>query len=279
VTAVTTAGAATQQSSASPDASGSDDSPGGDATAAAGEDATAVSGGVGSISGGSTDVPRQAVSTVPPPPPGKTPVIDPTTIADPGAAPPPNDGQGGGSGGDATALQLAIDLDSATPGIQTTRDIAVGDIVRVGVVVLNVPAGPGISAFNFEVDYDKTKAVAPTYAGGEATDRNPDLNDDAVGAGWSCLPAPQGDLDDEGGTEGDGNPATGQAFLSCFVSDGNKTGTVVVATIEFHAVAAGTLSLSLSNVNIGVGDGIEVARCGDSDAHVVPCAGATLTVR
>lgn len=253
---------------------------GGPATAAANDDATAVSGSADGVSGGGTDVPRQAVGTLPPPPPGKTPAIDPTTIADPGDDAAPSGGGGGSSGGPApNALQLALDLDAATPGIQSTRTVAVGDVIRVAVVVLNIPAGPGLSAFNFEVDYDRTKVVAPTFAGGEADDRNPDLNDAAVGDGWTCLPAPQGDLDDPGGIDGDGDPATGQAFLSCFAASGNTTGSAVVATIEMHAIAAGTAALSLARVNVAVGDGIEIARCADSDQFVVPCAGATLTVQ
>lgn len=246
---------------------------GGDATMTSG-DATAISGGAGSISGGDTSVPRQAVSTVPPPPAGKMPVIDPTTVAGPEGPPPSSD-----PGVDPNALQLAVDLDASTPGIQTTREVAVGDVFRVAVVILNVPAGAGLAAFNFELDYDKTKVVAPSFAGGESTDRNPDLNQAALGGGWTCLPAPQGDLDDEGGIQGDGDPATGQAYLSCFTAEGSKTGNLVVATIEMHAVAAGSVTFSLRGVNVGVSDGMEIARCSDSAALVVPCTGATVTVR
>jgi hypothetical protein len=266
---------------AQPTAATSDTSVAGDeggATPIAGDDATAVSGGPGGITGGATDTPRQAVSTIPPPPAGKTPAVDPTTIADPGGAPASGgDGSGGGAP-DPNALQLAVDLDAATPGIQSTRDIAPGDVIRAAIVILNVPAGPGISAFNFELDYDRTKVAAPTYAGGAASDRNPDLNEAGVGDGWTCLPAPQGDLDDEGGIEGDADPATGQAFLSCFAADGAATGNVVLATIELHGIGSGATSLDLTHVNVGVGDGIEIARCADSDEHVVPCTAARVTV-
>jgi hypothetical protein len=227
---------------------------------------------VDSVTGGDASQPREAVSTLPPPPPGTTPVIDPTTIAAPDGPPPATD-----PGVDPNALQLAVDLDAAAPGIQSTRDVAVGDVFRVAVVVLNIPDNAGLAAFNFELDYDRGVVIAPTFAGGEATDRNPDLNQIGVGADWSCLPAPQGDLDDAGGIEGDGNPSTGQAFLSCFTTGAGNTGDIVLATIEFHAVAAGSLTLDLANVNVGTNID-EIARCGDSDEHVVPCTGAQLKV-
>ena len=237
-------------------------------------DSTAISGGIDSVSGGDASLPRQVVSTIPAPPPGKTPIIDPTSIAEPE---PPAPGSGGG-GIDPNALQLVIDLDASTPGIQATRDVAAGDVFRVAVVILNVPAGPGLDAFNFEVDYPHDTIVAPSFAGGESIDRNPDFNQAGLGSGWSCLPAPQGDLDDEGGLNGDSDPSIGQAFLSCFALQSAKTGNIVIATIEFHAAQAGTASLILSNVNAAHG-GQEFARCPGATEFVVPCSGATVTVK
>jgi hypothetical protein len=250
--------------------------PGGGAPGGSSFDKTATGGDLPpEIGGGSTDATPQFVETPPPPPPGVTPQVDSTVIAPPD--PPSND------------LQLLIDLDASTPGIQSTRDVKVGDVFRASVVIVNAPqfendAG-GIGAFNFNLNYDKTKIIAPSIAGGPSTNRNPMLNMAALGgdaAGWSCLPAPEGDLDDPGGIPGDGVPGTGQAFLSCFTpGTGHEGGTIVLATIEFHAVATGSSNLALSEVELSGGSlFIAFAHCnGDSVGPFVPCAPATVNVR
>src|SRR5581483_4713773 len=162
--------------------------------------------------GGRITDPPHVISTIPAPPADAQPSIDPLTIA----SPEPVDGQ---------QPHAIIDLDAAAPGIQSTRTVHVGDIVRIGVVLVGVPAYDanaktgGLAAFNFVVNYDLTKILAPTIAGGSTIARNPRPNVAALGgsdAKWSCLPAPEGDTDEPGGIDGDGDPATGQAFLSCF---------------------------------------------------------------
>jgi hypothetical protein len=219
----------------------------------------------GDIAGGDPSQPRQPVGSVPTPPPGAA--VDPPAIA------PPNPS--------ATGLQMLLDLDASTPGIQTSRTVSVGDVFRVAVVVTNVPP-EGVSAFNFFLNYDKTKVVAPTYTGGSSNDRNPDLNNDALGEGWTCLPAPEGDTDDPGGISGDGNPATGQALLSCFLLDSAPSGTLVLATVEFHAIASGSVPMTINGVALAGGPTINTfGRC-EADADTgpaIPCTGATVTVK
>jgi hypothetical protein len=181
-------------------------------------------------------------------------------------------------------IALLIDLDAATPQTESSREVSVGETIRIAVVLANAPE-PGVAAFNFNVDYDRRRAIAPTIADGKATDRNPDLNAGALGghaAGWQCLPAPQGDLDDPGGIEGDGLPDTGEAFLSCFTpATGTATGDLVLATLDLGAIAPGTLALRLRRVSISASDFTPVARCpGDPGAGPeVPCEEATLTIR
>ena len=239
-------------------------------------DATAIGSGVGSVSGGDPSQPRQIVSTIPAPPKGYTPVVDPTLTPVPAGTDPTEVAE-------TPEFRLAIDLDLTTPGIQGTRDINVGDTILAGVYIENMPApseGGGIVAFNFTVKYDRTRLLAPTVGGDEPTNRNPDLNQAGLGSGWSCLPAPEGDLDDPGGINGDGDPATGEAFLSCFSTSGTRTGTILLATIEFHAVASGTSALDFMNVAVGAGAGDEVARCQDTaPGKVVPCTGGSVTIR
>lgn len=225
--------------------------------------------GAGNIAGGNPGDPRHIVVPVPAvtPDPGVAVTIDPTQIAPPEPA--------------STELTFAIDTDASTAGVQTTRTVHVGDTIVVAVALDNVPSGQGVSAFNFIVNYDKTKIFAPTIAGGPSVDRNPDLNVEALGAdaGWACLPAPEGDLDDPGGTEGDGNPATGQAFLSCFTPQtGHASGNLVVATITFHVIAKGSTDLSLSEAFASGEAATEIGSCNPQVTAPIGCAGATITV-
>lgn len=227
------------------------------------------------VSGGDPGSAPQVVATVPPvtPAPGVTPIVDPTEIAEPEAT---------------GALRLVVDLDASRAGIQSTRDVNVGDTIRAAVAIVNAPQRVddlgGVTAFNFVVTYDKTKIVAPTIAGGPATQRNPAPNIADLGgeaAGWDCLPAPEGDLDDPGGIEGDGNPATGEAFLSCFApGTGDQGGTIVLGIITFQVIASGSQQLTLSDVSVGDAVGVEFATCeGATGASPVACEGATLNVR
>jgi hypothetical protein len=176
-------------------------------------------------------------------------------------------------------------MDASTPGIQSSRDVHPGDTFRVAIVAVNIPPYNnnmgGIYALNFNLNYDKTKIVAPTIAGGPTTDRNPRLNVAALGgadAQWNCLPAAEGDLDDPGGTDGDGNPATGQAFLSCYAAGTPSVGgTQVVATVEFTAIATGSSELKLSETALADAVAIEFAHCEGDAANppFVPCPSGT----
>jgi hypothetical protein len=217
------------------------------------------------VVGGDPSDPRELVGDVPTPPPGAS--IDSGEVALPDET---DDG-----------VQIVVDMDAALPGVQSSRTLSIGDVFRVAIVVTNVPSD-GVSAFNFFLDYDRTKIVAPSYTGGSSTDRNPDLHNATLGDGWACLPAPEGDLDDPGGIEGDGDPATGRALLSCFNPEGATSGTVVVSTVEFYAVAGGESSLTLSGVAMGGGPGIiEFGRCeGDITlGPVIPCVTGSVTVQ
>lgn len=226
------------------------------------EEATIAAEVGGDIAGGDTGAPRVPVSTVPAGG-GET---DPNDITDPEPA--------------ASGPAIIVDLDASTPGIQADRTVAVGDTIRVAIVAANIPRD--VSSFNFFLDYDRTRAVAPSYTGGSSADRNPDLNGADMGDGWTCLPAPEGDLDDEGGIEGDGNEFTGRALLSCFnIGGAAPPGTLVIATVEFIAAAAGTTQLSLTEVSLGDPFFSEIVRC-ESDqtpGAPAPCIPAMLLVQ
>jgi hypothetical protein len=233
----------------------------------------------GDIAGGPEDATPAIVSTIPAvtPAAGVTPVIDPTEIA------PPDPG--------VSDVRMIVDMDASQAGIQASRDVNRGDTFRVAIVVTNVPPPTGggeggLNAFQFDLNYDKTKIVAPSYFGGPDIDRNPDLNQPTLGeaSNWTCLPAPEGDRDDAGGAEGDFDPATGQAILSCFAGIGGQagqaSGTIVVATVTFQAIASGSTTLSLSNMVMGDALGTEIGSCGDAGGeNPVPCVSADANVR
>lgn len=228
------------------------------------------------ISGGDPNATPVIVVPIPTviPRSGTTPVIDPTEIA------PPNTST--------DQISWIVDMDASTPGIQATRDVNRGDVFQVAIVLTNVPPNAnnlgGLAALNFTLNYDKTKIFAPTYSGGPLTSRNPRLNLPDLGgveAGWQCDPAAEGDLDDPGGGSGDGNPATGEAFLSCNTSGAApSSGTLVVATISFTAVAEGSSDLTMTSVSAADSVAVAFASCGDDGPdHVVPCEAGKVTVR
>ena len=236
------------------------------ATALAGQD----------LAGGDPNATPELVSTIPAvkPKSGTTPVIDPTQIA------PPNTDTGD--------VSFIVDMDASTPGIQSSRDVNPGDVFQVGIVLTNIPPNQnnlgGIASLQFVLNYDKTKIVAPTYAGGPTTDRNPRLNLPDLGgadAGWQCLPAPEGDLDDPDGLGGDGKPETGQAYLACFTPGPSPaSGTIVVATVSFTAIAKGSTQLMLSDVVAADGVQLQFAHCADDTSPgPVPCQAGTANVQ
>lgn len=223
------------------------------------------------LTGGDPNSPPEVVTDLPPVPAGAT--IDPRTIA------PPNATAGG--------IEWIVDLNASEPGIQTSRSVKVGDVVRVGIVVTNLPGGSdALSAFGMAVGYDYTKIIAPSIEGGSALARNPDFNEAALGgapSGWQCMPpGPTGDGDEPGTYEGDGDPATGQAFIGCFTAGDSSTasGTIVLAVLQFQAVATGTSTIEvLDHSQTGLWGGGGFAAIGGCGGEVsVPCRSASITV-
>ena len=228
--------------------------------------------------GGDIDAPPEVLTDLPALPPGAT--IDPTTI--------------GPTNVTTAGVEAIVDLSASEPGIQSTRTIKVGDVIRVGLVLTNVP-DTGLAAFRVVITYDKTKIVAPTIINGSSLSRNPDHNEAGLGSGpggWSCLlPAPEGDTDDPGGLAGDGDPATGEALLECLGPPplAYETGVVVFATVQFQALAPGNVTLAFSGRDSNSRNGpsefadsggsrVRLGTCGGDDPPI-PCRSATLTVQ
>jgi hypothetical protein len=218
------------------------------------------------LTGGDPNAPPEVVNAPTPPPQAE---IDPTIVAPPEA--------------NISGIEFLVDLDASEPGIQSTRSVDAGDVIRVAVVLANVPSG-GVGAFNFRLIYDNAIAVAPSIEGGPTTDRNPDMNDGALGGedrGWACAPpAPVGDMARaSGSTYGDD---VGDAFLSCYSGTGgaeNATGDVALATVELRTVAGGSTAVRLENVALYDPGITQVGGCPpNAPEPIVPCREATLTV-
>jgi len=220
------------------------------------------------IEGGDPNLDPVLVATAPAVATGSS---DPDTIAEPSGPP--------------SGIRFLIDLNASAAGIQSSRDISVGDTIRVAIVAANTPLGSangGMSAVQFTVNYETAKLFSPTISGGPSTDRNPALSVSTLGEGlpWQCLPAAEGDKDVEGGIDGDGNPANGEAFLSCFeIERGIAEGTFVIGIIEFQALASGTVDLTLTDTLAVDFLGLSIAACSFNESPVVPCDGATLNIR
>jgi hypothetical protein len=170
--------------------------------------------------------------------------------------------------------------------VQESFTVDAGASLDVAVLIENAPplvdGGGGISGFAFVLQYDRGVLVARTLADLPPVDANPDLNQEALGpsaTSWECVPAPEGDLDDPGGVAGDGNEASGQAFLSCFAANGAAPGgSVALAHVRFTAVASGETLLRLASVAVADATGREFAGC-DSDAPPARCVPALVIVR
>lgn len=218
--------------------------------------------------GGDPSTPPEVVTDLPPVPPGAT--IDPPTVAAVNVSP-----------GD---VEYIIDANASESGIQPSRTIKVGDVIRVGVVLSNIPGDRGLAAFNFELRYDISKIVAPTIEGGSSLGRNPDINEVGLNGSsvqWDCaLPAPQGDADEPGGYAGDGDPATGQSIIGCTTpGTGQQTGTVVLATVLFQAIAPGTVTLTLGDDSNTASYDFSFNNIGDCGFQIpLACRSATITV-
>jgi hypothetical protein len=143
---------------------------------------------------------------------------------------------------------------------------SVGSAFDVDIYASNFTPAPLIGRFNFTLLYDASLLVAgaPTTAG-------------LASAGYDCtfLPA-SGDLPESDGFS-DGNPATGDAFITC-ASTGAFVGDGPIARISFSSLAAGTSSLTLYATEVDNTVGAEILTCNPVVTWAAGgCHGATVT--
>jgi hypothetical protein len=165
-------------------------------------------------------------------------------------------------------------MDASNPGVQSSITVPGPQDIDIG-IVLGDDAGE-LNAFNFKVVYDDTRLTPVATTGGGTTNGNPDLNDAALGAGWTCsLPAGSAapDIDQAIG------PGHGVAFLSCYTNGtpATLTGAATIATLRLHVAASGTSALSLSEAVFFHPLQSEIGSCAPVITVEMPCFEGTVT--
>lgn len=184
----------------------------------------------------------------------RTPTITPTPAIQPACAV-----QAGGNG----LTCFVVDTDPSQPGEQNEQNVPASGAFSVDVYARGVPSSnSGLSSFNFTITYDLSWLDAGTPTSPLVASN-----------GFVCsLPPPTGHLP-ESDFSADGDPATGDAFLSCFnpSAASGPSGIVKIATIPFTIIAKGRSPLIFFRSRIAGGADIVLASCNPID--VEPGAG------
>ncbi len=139
----------------------------------------------------------------------------------------------------ARAVLLSIDMDPGTAGVQDTRTVQVGDSIQVDLVVSGIEddseiPDDGLSAYEWDVDYDSTILTATDVAGG------------------GFLPAPALVV------EADLAPPDVN-FAEAVLGVGVAFGSGVLSSITFDVTGAGLTTLDLNDVILSMPFGKELA--------------------
>ena len=131
----------------------------------------------------------------------------------------------------------------AIPGGPIDASASVAGNFGVDIVAQN--GGNTIAAFQFNLRYNTAVIRATTVV----------PIGPAAAPGWDCALLPPS-------ADQDGNPATGDAFLGCFLSvGGGPIPDGVVARVDFTTVGSGTTALDLTDAVMGNNEGIELVSC------------------
>lgn len=167
---------------------------------------------------------------------------------------------------------MSLDANPGTPGIQPTGGYALNSIASVDVIIgENVD---DLGAFNFKLIYDDTR-LAPVAGAGTGIEGNPDFNQQALDAQWTCsLPANSATADIDPAT----GPGHGVAFLSCFTTSAAPaiTSGAIVATLRLRVLTAGESAISIAEAVFGHADGVEIGSCAPVAVTEMTCVGATI---
>jgi hypothetical protein len=126
-----------------------------------------------------------------------------------------------GAGG--AAPLLAVDVDPATPGVQSSIELAVGASFSVDIVISGVDAASSVSGFELDLDFASSVVVATSVSDG----------------GFLLAPVLL--------VESDIAPPDVN-FAEVTLGLGGATGSGVLARVAFQAVGLGTSALALNDV-------------------------------
>jgi len=141
------------------------------------------------------------------------------------------------------ALVVAVDVDPATAGVQSSRDVGLSGTFEVDVIVLGIEAPNSLNAFEFDLLFDPTFVEAVSIMDGGF------LLDDVF---------------EVQSTIG----ASSVEFAEVTLGAMGASGGGVLATIVFAPVSLGTSTLDLGVVILSAPLGLEIATDSIDDATV-----------
>ena len=174
------------------------------------------------------------------------------------------------TGAPTTSLQL--DMDPATPGLQSVRSVSGLQDINVD-IVLGDDVG-SLGALDFTLVYDDTR-LTPGAAGAGGLAGNPDFNESALGGTWNCGLGGSPSADTDAAT----GPGHGVALLSCFTTAAGSdiAAATVIATLRLHVAASGTSSITIGNAHFAHYDTTDIGTCDAVAGGTMTCAGGSVT--
>lgn len=149
-----------------------------------------------------------------------------------------------------SAPLLGVDLDPATPGVQSSIELAPGASFDVDIVISGVDAASSLSGFELDLDFTSSVVLATSVADG--------------GFLLATVLTVQSDL-----------AAPDVEFAEVTLGLGGATGSGVLARVAFQAVGIGTSALSLSDVILthvvrpGVVEAVSIGGLSSASVRVV----------
>lgn len=142
-----------------------------------------------------------------------------------------------GSASNEALACFAIDVDPETEGMQRTRTVARDETFGIDVWVRGVPADPGLGAFIATVAYDRALLRVATPRPAEP------IVAQVRAFRWDCGITPASAALPDDSPYGDGDPATGDAYLACLQTvrsaEPGPGGDVHVARLFITAIGSG----------------------------------------
>lgn len=165
---------------------------------------------------------------------------------------------------------LHLDMDPATPGVQSSLTVSGPQDISVDIVLGDTVKSLG--SFNFSLIYDDTR-LHPAGLNQGGLDGNPDFSD-GLGLYWNCgqPPSPSPDSDPVPG------PGHGLAYLSCIATLGgyDLEPATKIATLRLHVTASGTSTITIGDAHFAHWDATDIGTCGAGGTLL--CVGGSVAI-